>query len=101
MLLACVRCLNVQGCHIIFSGCWQVTETNPYSHPVWLLAEALGAECSLNYDPEQTTHVVRTLACICLHHVLAYIHFHPCSQTPGQPEPFAQGLHVNQQTELL
>ncbi|GFH33755.1 uncharacterized protein HaLaN_33172, partial [Haematococcus lacustris] len=32
------------------------------SHPLWLLAESLGAECHLDYSPDCTTHLVAGMA---------------------------------------
>lgn len=38
--------------------CWPLLEPNPTQHKLWLTAESLGAQCSLQYDPGTTTHVV-------------------------------------------
>lgn len=46
------------GCHVVFSHCWPTTLAAPYSHPLWRMAEALGAECSGEYERHVTTHVV-------------------------------------------
>ncbi|KAJ9533805.1 hypothetical protein QJQ45_026891, partial [Haematococcus lacustris] len=51
------RC-RLQGCHLVFSHCWPQGNTACSSHPLWLLAESLGAECHLDYSPDCTTHLV-------------------------------------------
>lgn len=46
------------GCHLIFTRCWHLDYKQPCTHPLWQMAEALGADCSSHYDRDLTTHVI-------------------------------------------
>ena len=41
-----------QGCVLLFSHCWPTGLAEPYHHPLWKLAESLGAECATQYDKQ-------------------------------------------------
>jgi hypothetical protein len=53
-----VPLLPVQGCVLLFSHCWPQGASEAHSHPLWQLAERLGAEVAQEYDPARITHVV-------------------------------------------
>ena len=46
------------GCSISFSRCWPTTVIDPSQQQLWQVAEALGAVCTMSYNPNATTHVV-------------------------------------------
>ncbi len=48
----------LQGCVVLFSRCWPQNVSAPQSHPLWVLATGMGAECQEAYDA-RVTHVVR------------------------------------------
>lgn len=57
-LLSEERSRVLRGCRLAFSRCWPRDQAAYYEHPLWRLAEALGADCSSVYQPERTTHLV-------------------------------------------
>jgi hypothetical protein len=48
----------LQGCHVVFTRCWPMSEQHPERQQLWQTAEALGATCSTAYTSGITTHVV-------------------------------------------
>jgi hypothetical protein len=58
MVLACAPLPSPQGCVLLFSHCWPQGAAEAHSHPLWQLAERLGAEVATQYDPSRITHVV-------------------------------------------
>ncbi|KAJ7527617.1 hypothetical protein O6H91_16G063600 [Diphasiastrum complanatum] len=52
-----LRAKILMGCRIVFSRIFPVGLANPESHPLWQLAEALGAQCVASID-DSVTHVV-------------------------------------------
>eukprot|EP00798_Chlamydomonas_sp_ICE-L_P004945 gene4945-34719_t len=50
--LSSVKESVLKGCVLAFSHCWSQAVTDPWTHPLWKLAESLGAECTNTYDPQ-------------------------------------------------
>eukprot|EP00897_Mesotaenium_endlicherianum_P005564 jgi/Mesen1/5035/ME000025S04437 len=56
-VLSSVRRRILQDCHIVFSRVYPVDIPNPQLHPLWRMAEGMGAVCHHSITPE-ITHVV-------------------------------------------
>ncbi|MCO5580894.1 hypothetical protein L7F22_034767 [Adiantum nelumboides] len=56
-ILPAIRSRVLAGCRLLFSGIFSTTLTSPNTHPLWQLAERLGATCSTSVDAN-VTHVV-------------------------------------------
>lgn len=57
VILKNVRAEVLQGVSVVFSRLWPM-DANSFDQPYWKMAEALGADCNMYYDPERTTHVI-------------------------------------------
>ncbi|CAI5526150.1 unnamed protein product [Closterium sp. Naga37s-1] len=56
-ILAQERATILSGCHLVFSRVFPTDASRPQTHPLWRMAESMGATCHTQMGP-QITHVV-------------------------------------------
>ncbi|CAI5957600.1 unnamed protein product [Closterium sp. NIES-64] len=56
-ILAQERATILSGCHLVFSRVFPTDASRPQTHPLWRMAESMGATCHTQIGP-QITHVV-------------------------------------------
>ncbi|CAI5524484.1 unnamed protein product [Closterium sp. Naga37s-1] len=56
-ILAQERATILAGCHLVFSRVFPTDASRPQTHPLWRMAESMGATCHTQIGP-QITHVV-------------------------------------------
>ncbi|CAI7896895.1 unnamed protein product [Closterium sp. NIES-54] len=57
VILAQERATILAGCHLVFSRVFPTDASRPQTHPLWRMAESMGATCHTQIGP-QITHVV-------------------------------------------